>query len=194
MHPYSTRSRPTAVMWARIPKLPPEILHSILGYVDGDLHTFASMCLTNKQFHTWAIFETLKWWPHLQEDLRRLGGRSCAACDRILAPKRWVELGPGYWTYEISCITCRIRELGTSGPYFDKIRRNQQADPACRPCLCCMSDYGGKRRALVRQKLDNNGVFCECCMARMRPELGELRMQELALQCKRKYLEMLASG
>jgi hypothetical protein len=104
--------------------------------------------------------------------------------DEVVRPATEYWLPSGGWSWE----------LGTSGPYFDKIRRNQQADPACRPCLCCMSDYGGKRRALVRQKLDNNGVFCECCMARMRPELGELRMQELALQCKRKYLEMLASG
>jgi hypothetical protein len=45
MHRYHTRT----ATWVRVSSLPQEILNSIFEYADGDLHTFASMGLTNKQ-------------------------------------------------------------------------------------------------------------------------------------------------
>jgi hypothetical protein len=57
-----------------------------------------------------------------------------------------------------------------------------------------MYDYGAKKCALLQQMLHNNGVFCERCMMRMRPELGDLRMEVLAVQCIITYLAKLFGG
>jgi hypothetical protein len=181
-------------MRARVRPLPLEILSSILEFADGDLSTFASMCLTNKQFNSWAQFEALKCWPRLRQDLRDRGIRICNACYKILPPKRWVELAPRSWTWETDCITCTIRGLSATGPSFEQIRRRQRSNPAYRPCLCCTYDYGTKKSVDVQQKLKSNGVFCERCTVRMKPELGDLTLRVLAVQCITMYLAKLING
>jgi hypothetical protein len=187
MHRYRTR----AATWIRVPSLPQEILNSIFEYANGDLHTFTSRCLTGKQFNLWAQFEAPQM---LASSPRDRGIRLCDACYRILPPQRWVALGPQSWDYKIDCITRAIRELSTTGPSSDQIGRLQRPNPAYRPCLCCMYDYGAKKCVLVQQKLNNNGVFCERYMVRMRPKLGDLRMALLALQCIIMYLARLFGG
>lgn len=43
--------------------VPPEILNYFRGYVDVNLPTFTSMCLTSKQFNTLAQLEALNAGP-----------------------------------------------------------------------------------------------------------------------------------
>jgi len=170
-------------------KLPVEILDIILEKVDGDSLTYRHICLTSRHFYDWAKSSAPKYWPRLRQQLREAGRHECEGCGRVLPVKQWVELGPRYWTYEVSCINCRIRELRTSGAYFDEIQRYQQFRPDYRPCLCCMHDYGEARSAPVRQKLADKGAFCERCTVRMSQELGSFPTRELARQCNAQYLE-----
>ena len=173
-----------------LPSLPLEVLEVILEHINGDFEYFKRICMTNKSFRDWGARHALKHWPRLRKVLQARGLRICETCCRALPAKTWIELGPGYWTLETSCIDCRIQVLCNNfEKEFDSIKNFGARHPRKRVCMCCICDYGAMMQLVVQSRLAKSAIFCRYCEERIRGAVQATK--ETAKICKKKYRRAL---